>query len=191
MAETDSILETTIRSIDTLKSDGLKLIAIDGRCTSGKSTLAQSIQKRLDCVVFHMDDFFLQPFQRTEERYKTPGGNVDYERFEAEILKPLVSGEKEIKFRSFSCRTQSFLEPVVQTIKPVVIIEGSYSCHPALQNYYDLRIFMTTSYETQIERIKKRNPDTVQIFCEKWIPLEESYFNAYKIKEKCELCFET
>jgi hypothetical protein len=31
--------------------------------------------------LFHTDDFFLQPHQRTRERLESVGGNIDYERF--------------------------------------------------------------------------------------------------------------
>ena len=40
-----------------------------------------------------MDDFYLQPHQRTTKRLREPGGNVDYERFETEVLQPLLTGE--------------------------------------------------------------------------------------------------
>ena len=33
-----------------------------------------------------MDDFFLQPKQRTKERLEQAGGNVDYKRFKKEIV---------------------------------------------------------------------------------------------------------
>ena len=45
-----------------------------------------------------MDDFFLQPDQRTKERFESPGENVDHERFEEEILIPL-SKHEAVKFR--------------------------------------------------------------------------------------------
>ena len=44
------------------------LIAIDGRCGAGKTTLAQRLQQELGGRVFHMDDFFLRPEQRTAAR---------------------------------------------------------------------------------------------------------------------------
>ena len=69
------------------------LIAIDGRCASGKTTLASMLQKRLACEVIHMDSFFLRPKQRTAERYQMPGGNVDYERLQEEVLVPLKTGQ--------------------------------------------------------------------------------------------------
>lgn len=49
-------------------------VAIDGRCAAGKTTLAQALNKRYGYPVVHMDDFFLSPSQRTEERLARPGG---------------------------------------------------------------------------------------------------------------------
>ena len=57
------------------------LVAIDGRCGSGKTTLGEYLKGQFDCNLFHMDDFFLRMEQRTPDRMKETGGNVDYERF--------------------------------------------------------------------------------------------------------------
>ena len=65
------------------------LVAIDGGSASGKTTLGALLQSIYACPVFHMDDFFLRPEQRTPERYAQPGGNVDRERFWQEVLEPL------------------------------------------------------------------------------------------------------
>jgi len=45
------------------------LIAIDGPAASGKTTLAERLASRYGAAVLHMDDYFLQPHQRTPERY--------------------------------------------------------------------------------------------------------------------------
>ena len=58
------------------------LIAVDGRCASGKTTLASALERETGCNVIHMDHFFLRPEQRTKQRLEEPGGNVDYERFQ-------------------------------------------------------------------------------------------------------------
>lgn len=44
------------------------LVAIDGRCGSGKTTLGEYLGQVFDCNVFRMDDFFLRMEQRTPER---------------------------------------------------------------------------------------------------------------------------
>ena len=76
----DKILKR-IKEQTTKESAVPYIVAIDGRCASGKSTLAAYLKSALACSVIHMDHFFLQPHQRTEKRLREPGGNVDYERF--------------------------------------------------------------------------------------------------------------
>ena len=76
-------LEAVVKQIDGLLTQkDLIIVAIDGKCTSGKTTLASKLEQIYDCNVFHMDDFFLRPEQRTRSRFAGVGGNVDYERFQ-------------------------------------------------------------------------------------------------------------
>jgi len=162
------------------------IVAIDGRCASGKTTLAECVSKRMECNVIHMDDFFLQPHQRTAERLNEPGGNIDYERFVAEVLLPLKKGES-FAYRPYNCRTGGFGEPVRADACSVTLIEGSYSCHPMFAGFYDIRFFMDVEEEEQLRRIKERNGATaLEKFKAVWIPMEEKYFTEFNIGEKCE-----
>lgn len=163
------------------------IIAIDGRCASGKTTLAEALQKELNCNVIHADNFFLRPEQRTEQRLNTAGGNIDYERLEKEVLIPL-SREEEFSYRPYDCRTQSLTDPIFVGRHRINIIEGAYSCHPSLQKYYDCKVFMTVDPTEQLRRIEKRNgSEGLTVFKEKWIPLEERYFKECKTEEICDL----
>lgn len=166
------------------------LIAIDGRCAAGKSTLANSLGQRLKSSVFHMDDFFLQPHQRTEERLKEAGGNVDRERFAEEVLKPLSEGNN-VLYRPFDCKTTGFFAPIEVPYSQIAVIEGSYSCHPELWDFYGMHIFLNVDTKEQMRRIEKRNGANYEAFKNKWIPLEERYFKEFGIMERCELVFET
>lgn len=167
------------------------LLAIDGRCASGKTTLASYLQELTDCTVIHMDHFFLRPKQRTKERYDTPGGNVDYERFLEEVIKPLEQGIS-FQYRPYDCNRGSLGEPIEVAHKDLILVEGSYSCHPALWEHYDLRIFLTVDEQTQADRIQHRDgAKAADMFREKWIPLEEKYFTAYEIEARCDLRFKT
>lgn len=168
------------------------IIAIDGRCSAGKTTLANQLQNRLECTVFHMDDFFLRLSQQTAERYEKAGENVDHERFLSEILLPLKNGEKTITFSPFDCKKQELSPPVSVNVTPIVIVEGSYSLNPSLWEYYDLRIFLTTTQKKQQERIFFRNgAQNAKTFLDRWIPLEEKYFFELNIKDRCDIVFET
>lgn len=167
------------------------LVAIDGRCAAGKTTLAALLQKELDCSVVHMDHFFLRPEQRTDKRLQQPGGNVDYERFEQEVMLPLKKGI-DFTYRPYDCQRQELSEPMQIVYKPVCLVEGSYSCHPQLFEYYDFRIFMNVNPKEQLRRIELRNgKEGLMAFKEKWIPLEENYFFCYDIRGGCHLVLET
>lgn len=174
-----------------LKSKERVLIAIDGRCAAGKTTLAEHIKEEAGCCVIHIDDFFLRPEQRTEERYKEPGGNVDHERFSEEVIKPLTEN-RPFSFKPYDCKTGSFSKPVYVTPNKLTVIEGSYSCHPALWDNYDLRIFLTVEKREQLRRIERRNgKEAAVVFQEKWIPFEERYFKAFDIEKRCDLLITT
>ena len=122
---------SALRQIDGLlaKKD-VVIVAIDGKGTSGKTTFASKLAEVYDCNVFHMDDFFLRPEQRTPERFAEVGGNVDYERFREEVLLPLRSG-RAFSYRPFDCSTFTLAAPVAVAPKRLNIIEGTYSHHPS------------------------------------------------------------
>lgn len=189
----NDIAETIIASAKALPVKSAPvLIAIDGRCSAGKTTLAEYLHETADWSVIHTDDFFPRPEQRTKERLETPGGNIDYERFLEEVLIPLKNGDTEISFRSFDCRTMRLTEPQHVKIGRFCVIEGSYSCHPALREHYDLRVFLSVSPEEQTSRIIHRNgKEKAALFAEKWIPMEEKYFSACETESICDLKFKT
>lgn len=167
------------------------IAAIDGRCGGGKSTLAARLEE-MGWAVFHMDDFFLQPYQRTPERLSAPGGNADRERFEAEILRPLRQGARQITYRPFDCKSMSLAPPVTVNLEKgsFCAVEGSYCCHPELWDSYDLHIFLTVDRETQMQRIISRcgeNASKAEIFRTRWIPMEEKYFAAFDIEGRAEI----
>ena len=174
----NSNLESVIKQIDDLLTQkNAVIVAIDGKCTSGKTTLASKLAELYDCNVFHMDDFFLRPEQRTPERFAEVGGNVDYERFLEEVLLPLKSS-KTFSYRPFDCKTFTLSDPVIVTPKRLNIIEGTYSHHPYFGNPYDLKILLTIDEETQRRRILDRPEFLHKRFFEEWIPMENRYFAA-------------
>lgn len=131
-------------------------LAIEGGSASGKTTLGKILAERYGCTVFHMDDFFLRSEQRTAARFAEPGGNVDRERFLAEVLLPLRRGEK-VFYRRFDCASMQLQNAVETAPKKLVVAEGAYSMHPDLAPYYDLSVFLDISPELQRERISRRN----------------------------------
>ena len=160
------------------------VVGIDGMSSSGKTTMGNLKMNYPEANLFHMDDYFLQPHQRTTERLAEAGGNVDYERVYEEILSKL-SDKNGLTYRAYDCQTQSIGEECFVPWSPLVFVEGCYSHHPYFGELYDLKVFSEISAEEQVERIRIRNGEKMlKRFVEEWIPRENKYFETYKIKEK-------
>lgn len=165
------------------------VVAIDGPCGSGKTTLAAALAQRYAASVFHCDDYFPQPHQRTEARRAEPGGNLDRDRLAEEILTPLREG-RAAHWRRFDCKTLRLLDWNDTPPAALNVVEGSYALHPALRGCYDLAVFLTCSRETQLERLAARGSD-VAVFRRRWMPLEDAYFQALAPKEHADLVLST
>lgn len=179
----EAIIKEILREIEELqKQKKCVLVGIDGRCAAGKTTLASELQKVCDANVIHVDSFFLRPVQRTPERESEPGGNVDYERFRTEVSEPLKKGIPFF-YKPYDCHRGDFAEEIRVEPKPVCIIEGAYAFHPKLDLAYDLELFLDVDRDKQLKRIAERNGrEAVKIFSEKWIPMEERYFDEFCVE---------
>lgn len=164
-----------------------RIVALDGRCASGKTTLAEQLAEVTGAGVVHMDDFFLPPSLRSPERLAEPGGNVHYERFMEEVLIHLKS-PKAFRYRCFDC---SRMEPGAEREVregDLRIVEGAYSCHPVFGEYMGLRVFCDVKPQEQLRRIERRDgAEMLKNFRERWIPMEEQYIRHFHIMERAGL----
>ena len=184
-------MKSAIDRVERLLAEGrCAFVAIDGPCASGKTVFAASLHERFGGNVLHMDDFFLRPEQRTPERFAEPGGNVDRERFEAEVLKPLAAG-KAVRYRPWDCHTGDFATS--RSVEPaaLTVVEGSYSMHPALRGYYDLTMCLIVDPSERLRRLEARNPRMLQRFIDEWIPLENRYFESTNTQGSADLLVDT
>lgn len=165
-----------------------RVISIDGPCASGKTTIGKLLSSFLECPCIHMDDYFLQAYQRTTQRLEESGGNIDYERFHQEINEAW-NQKQPIHMRSYDCSSQKLRKEVILEESPILIIEGSYAHHPFLDDMDAFKIFMDIDPASQIERLQKRSLDRFDDFVQKWIPMETKYFEAFSIKEKSDYVF--
>ncbi len=158
-----------------MREFGRVTVAIDGRAASGKTTAAELIARLYDGEVVHMDDFFLPPELRSENRYAEIGGNVHYERFKTEVAEPLAKKE-HISYGKFSCHEGKITEHRKLRADGLVIVEGAYSMHPYFGDIYDIKAFSTVDESEQLKRIEMRDGAlALRRFKEMWIPLEERY----------------
>jgi uridine kinase len=185
---TTTLLSESIAAIEkVLEHHDRAIVAIDGRCAAGKTTLARELEEYFLCNTIHMDEFFLRPQQRTAERLAQPGGNIDHERFLTDVLLMLKKG-LPFAYRPFDCHTMSLQKPISLIPTNLTIVEGSYSCHPELWDYYTLHIFLDIDEALQRQRILARNgADGLAAFNTRWIPMEERYFDAFDLRRRCEV----
>lgn len=163
------------------------VVAIDGRCASGKTTLSEQLAKVTGGSVIHMDDFFLPMELRKEERLREPGGNVHYERFLEEVIPALKTGE-DFSYRCFDCKKMEFGQERKIQGSGIIVVEGAYSCHPTFGEYMTVRAFCDVEPEEQLCRVAARDGELyLETFRQRWIPMEEAYFEAYSVKELADI----
>ncbi len=167
------------------------LVGIDGRCSAGKSTLADLLAAIFPTALIRIDHFFLPPELKTAERRSEVGGNIDYERFAQEVS-PRIKDRKTFQYRPYDCQTDTLGPPITVCPAPLTVIEGSYSLHPKLNVTFDLTIYLTVNPEEQLRRLALRND---ALFLEKfksaWIPMEEAYAAKWRLAETCDLLLDT
>ncbi len=170
-----------------IHAQNARIIAIDGRAASGKSTMAAELSAILGAGIIHMDDFFLPPSLRTEKRLNEAGGNIHYERFAEEIL-PKLSRTEGFEYNIFDCSKMAINGKRAVAASPYLIIEGAYSHHPFFGNYAHLKVFSHIDpYEQMLRIIMRNGQKMAEIFRSRWIPLEERYYSEFNIAEQADL----
>ena len=174
---------------ELMQSGVRAVVAIDGRCGSGKTEFASLVERLFPCNVLHLDDFYL-PFDARDPNWEQlPGGNIDFERLLEQTILPARRGE-QIEYRSFDCATQRQNQAVILPPRRLTVVEGSYSLHPRLVAQYDKAIFLTCSKERQMHRLKRREGDASR-FKALWIPMEERYLECCNVRQTSDLTLDT
>ena len=140
------------------------VLALDGRCGSGKTTMAAALAEQFPDSIFA--------------------------RLRDEVLAPARAG-KPVLYRAYSCREGAYLPVQQLAAQPLVILEGSYSHHPLLAPYEDFRVFMTCSDAEQTRRLQAREGDRYPDFAARWVPLEEAYFTQHNIEDAADFVMDT
>ena len=186
MENSEKYTELFTKIENLMRKKSFVSIAIDGGAASGKTTLAKILSEKYHAPTIHMDDFFLRPEQRTPERFAEPGGNLDRERFSEEVIAN-IRKQEAFSYQIFDCSKMALGDHREIPKSPLIIIEGSYSHHPAFSNAFDLRVFLSVSEEERRKRILIRNGERSEMFFTRWIPLENRYFEAFSIREKADI----
>lgn len=184
------ILSAVLDIKNLTKNKEFVLIAIDGMSGSGKSTLSKRLAKYFDANLFRIDDFFKKP-EITETPFSQYGNNINFKLIENNIINKITKG-KSVTYQPFNFKTHSHEENITVGFNNINIIEGSFSHHPYLDNYYHYKIFLKTNCLKQRLRIYKRSGFKRLInFIKVWIPNENVYFKNLKIETKANKIIKT
>lgn len=90
-------------------------IVIDGKFGSGIITYTLELSKQLNVTIIHCDHYFLQPHQRTNQRYELIGYNIDFERLIDDVLEPFKNQYIVIYFEK-RCSNYQFLYDTLNSV---------------------------------------------------------------------------
>lgn len=164
---------------DIFKKEERAILAIDGKCAAGKTTLSSRLAALTGIPEIHGDDFFIPASKRGLPHF-APHANIDAERLLREVLSPLSERLKG-SYGVFDCGSQSITQTKTFDGSSSLILEGSYLLHPAFRFAYTHTLFLDVDPVLQRKRILQREGEGAEQFFEHWIPLEEDYISAYSL----------
>ena len=153
-------------------------VAIDGMAGAEKTTLAAYLSKKYGAPVVHLDDFRLPPAERPKGWETIPGGDVDFERFEEEIVAPWME-KRPLVYTTVDPVTGEMLDRRALPDGQMFLFEGTYIMHPMIRDFFDLRLFVRVGAEEQARRLAAAKVRAGALPTETRLDLERAYFDAY------------
>ena len=148
------------------------LITIDGFSSSGKSSIGNIIEKS-GVRVLRADDFF---YPRGEAHHKL-SGNFNSPFFVKEVISKLDDRDG-LYYRAFDCKRQRYYIKY-ESYNSITVLDGSYSSTSLLDKYRNLSIFIDTSLNTRLKRLKRRGVN-VEEFTSRWMKDEMDFMLKFK-----------
>lgn len=153
------------------KINDFEIVALEGSCASGKTTITSKLN---NTTIIDVDDFFLSPDKKTNQRLNEIGGNIDYELYE-ECLKKLKPNTT-ITYTIYDCSCGEYFEKTLE-IQDKVLLVGVYSYHERVRKYINRLLFLMVDEKIQLERLAKR--DLFERFIKEWLPMEKRYYASF------------
>ena len=149
-------------------------IAIDGMALAGKTDLAAHLSRKFGAPIIHMSDFLLPVDKRQEGWEDIPGSEVDFERFDEEIVQKWLK-QRPIVYDIMDPVTGEITDRIALPDGQIYIVEGTYCLHPAILDFYDLRLFCRVSSKEQARRAEAEKKPLTQ----EELARQDGYFTTY------------
>ncbi len=146
-------------------------VGIDGFCASGKTTLADALATQLRAmgrrpIRVSADDFQNPPDIRWRLGSRSPEGfyryQINYPILRSALLEPL-GPDGNLKFRStwFDVRnsTPNVSPELSANATDVLLVDGLFLHSAPLQGCFDFTVFISTDFETCLQRALDRNQE--------------------------------
>ena len=153
-------------------------VAIDGMAGAGKTTLAAYLSKKYGAPVVHLDDFRLPTPERAAGWEAIPGGDMDFERFEEEIVAPWME-KRPLVYTTLDPATGEMLDRRALPDGQMFLFEGTYIMHPMIRDFFDLRLFVRVGADEQARRLAAAPARTGARPTAARLETEQAYFDAY------------
>lgn len=157
------MLDDIVEMIDGLGEHRLRIV-IDGRTAAGKTSLGHELAR--DLVVrgrsvarASLDDF-KRPWREASEYDRTSGAGYYRNAFDREAIRRLLldpaapDAGGRVTLCSIDPLTQIDHSAVTTELAPngVLVVDGVFACHPALDPCWDLRIWVEIDAELSVRR---------------------------------------
>jgi uridine kinase len=168
-------------------------VAVDGPPAAGKTTLADELAAVLrargrDVIRATIEGFLFPKARRYRRGEFSPDGcyddNHDYAALNRVLLDPLgPDGDRRIRLAIYDRTTDAALSSPVTTAaaEAVLVFDGVFLLRPELIDRWELRIFVSASFELTVDRARIRERDVLtgaeveRRWRERYIPSQQLY----------------
>lgn len=165
-------------------------IGIDGPGASGKSTLAAGLTEALPRAVLVEGDDFYRPESDAGRSETEVGGPFDLPRLASQVLFPHSQGE-EIRYQCFNWDTGVLGGWISRPGGTPLIVDGVYSTHETLRDFYDLRIWINAPRAIRLARGLLRDGEEARSkWVDVWMPAEDRYIADQAPQDYAHLVFD-
>ena len=191
------LVDRLVESIEAVTVSHPLRVSIDGPPAAGKTMLADELAVRLrrqgrDVIRASIEDF-LFPRSRRYRRGEYSGDSCYYDSFDYEALHRVLiaplgpGGDRRFQQAVYDHHTDSTVARPATTspADAVLLLDGVFLLRPELIGWWDLRIFVSASFERTVDRARTRDLATLgsvgaveHRFRTRYIPAQEIYFAA-------------
>ena len=190
MKTRESIVDRVLYAIRRRRAAiGTTFVAIDGPGGAGKSVLAASLSKKdVGVSVVPIDDFYMPLDQRVRGADAlAPAINVDIARLIQQVIYPLTLG-KEGNYRRYDWSRDTLSGWRVIPTGGIVIVEGVYALLPALDGFYQLKVWMECPWDLRLSRGLARDGEgALSQWKDQWMIAEDHYASTIRPMDRADI----